>query len=630
MQQRAVAARIFIAVSIAIAFAVDYCEAQCQTSYDPSAYIGNTHVPTTCSVSVPTTCPRSWKAGVDGGRSTNLPLIDELFVTCHEGTSQCGYVPIDSGTGQVAGSSGVTIGAGVDLGSRTRSSLSSAGITSTTLLNKLDPYFGLTQSAAACTILERPLIVTSSEASSLTAAVRNGIVADVEQRYNQDRSTNALPFRSIPRGIRTAIADVWFQFGPQDAYPNFWRYVTRNEWESAVRELRNFYSNPERQLRSDLRRRNNEADIIEATFNGTCRRSIDAVFLLDESGSVSSSDFRKAKEFVRAVISAFPDENINQTDGSRFGLSLFDDSYRTAFYLSNYTTISQYVTAVADVSQKRGNTNLGSALTRILTDQFTEARGLRPETSGLPRILIVVTDGESGDDVSQPARNLHNRNIVVYGIGVGGFDRTQLNTIASSSSHVYELSSFSALSDFASTLTASTCNEPQPVSLETEITGSIERDSFHYYKFGVNDSSYLRIDVYDINGRTLMYASRDNPHPYKYDNTFGFILSRSSRKSIVIRPQASPSTGLTQPSSLLRFAYVAITAYTPTATYTIEASTCSALVCQEGTEEVTTEAITEGTTEGSTEGTTSSKASFLHVPSMLISFAIIGIVALTV
>ena len=377
-----------------------------------------------------------------------------------------------------------------------------------------------------------------------------------------------------------------------------------------MRELRNFYANPAQQLRGDLIRRNDEADIIEATQEGTCRRSVDAVFLLDESGSVSSLDFARSKNFVSAVIAAFPDDNINQQDGSRFGLSIFDDSYRPAFYLSSYSTKSQYRSAVTRVVQLDGGTYLGSALTRILTDQFNEIRGLRPDSSGLPRILVVITDGQSSDSVALPARRLHDRNIVVYAIGIGNYNPTQLNQVASSSSHVYGLSSFSDLGDFTATLTASTCNEPQPLSLQTRITGNVEKDSFQYYKFSVpNNGSNLRVDLSDTSGRTLMYASRDNPHPYKYDNTFGFNSSSSSRKSIVISPQLSaPSTSFTPQSSDLRFAYVAITADTATATYTIEGSTCSATVCQEG----------------------ASRAYFLKVPSMVISLAIIGILSLIV
>ena len=565
-----------------LVFAAVSCSAQCRNNYIPSSYRGHTRVPPNCAVATPSRCPRSWKAGVSGGKSTELPLIDTLFVTCHEGTSQCGYVPINSATGEVAGNSGVTIGAGVDLGSKNRTYFTFIGVTSTTLLNNLEPYFGLTGDAAACAVLERPLQVTVSEANYLTDRVKDSVATSVEQRYAQDQGPNALPFRSLPRGVRTAVSDVWFQFGLPSAYPRFWEAVTRNDWRGAVMELRNFYRNPTQQLRGDLKRRNAEADIIEATY-ATCNRSIDAVFLLDESGSVSSSDFLRAKNFVSSVLRSFPDDHIGGTNGTRFGLSAFSSSYRSIFYLSTYSTKSQYLRAIDRVTQRSGGTRLGSALYSVLRIQFTVLRGLRPETEGLPRILIVLTDGESSDSVATPAKNIRNQNIVVYAIGIGGYDLTQLTQIASSPAHVIQLGSFFDLDDFAATLTASTCNEPQPVSLRKKISGNVQKSSFQYYKFNISDrGSNLKVELSDTQGKTLMYASRDNPHPYQYDNTFGFSSSSASRKTIVISPTSLQSSNNGLQTSNNQFVYISVTADTDTASYMLEGTACDVSECSKG------------------------------------------------
>ena len=567
-----------LGIGLLVLVAVCGCSAQCQT-YNPAMYIGRRIIPDNCTAETPSHCPRSWKSGVEEGKSTDLPLIDTLFVICHEGFASCGYIPLNSNTGEVAGMSGVTIGAGVDLGSKDREYFTSVGITDNTLLDRLQPYFGLKKNAAACAILNQPLVITEMEANLLTEKVKNDIATRVQQRYDQDRQSEALPFLSLPRGIRTAIADVWFQFGLPNAYPKFWSFVTSNDWKNAVKELRNFYSNPDAQLPGDIRRRNNEADIIEAAL-ATCNRSIDAVFLIDESGSIDSSDFESAKAFVRSLINAFPDDKIGK-NGSQFGLSVFDDGYRSVFYLRTHSLKSQYLAAINMVTQDEGGTELGAALTQILSDQFTEARGLRPEIEGLPRILIVLTDGRSQDSVATPAANIRANNIVIYTIGIGGYDLDQLYQVASSRSHVKLLDTFSDLDGFTATLTASTCNEPQPVSLETKISGNVEKDSFQYYKFSVpSRGSNLQVELNDLDGRTLMYASRDNPHPYRYDNTFGFTSSSSSRKTIVIAPE-SDSLEKRQAFNA-RFIYISVTADTDTATYTLEGTICNITECNEG------------------------------------------------
>ena len=89
----------------------------CQRSYTPSKNIGYPRVPTNCFATVPSACPRSWKSGIPEGRATSTPLVYSEFLICHEAFSTCGYVPINPRNGDVRGNSGVTIGAGVDLGS---------------------------------------------------------------------------------------------------------------------------------------------------------------------------------------------------------------------------------------------------------------------------------------------------------------------------------------------------------------------------------------------------------------------------------------------------------------------------------------------------------------------------------
>ena len=317
-----------------------------------------------------------------------------------------------------------------------------------------------------------------------------------------------------------------------------------------------------------------------------CNRSIDAVFLIDESGSVSSSAFRSSLNFIRSLIDAFPDENLRSENGTRFGLALFDSTYRNSFYLSSYSSKSQYFLALNSVRQSSGGTHLGSALGQILSNQFRESRGLRPENYGIPRILIVLTDGRSADSVALPAARVQAQNIVIYAVGIGGYSTTQLNEVASSPAHVHFLSSFSSLADFAATLTASTCYEPQPISLETRIFGRVEKEAFQYYEFNVPEDVNLKVEVNDRMGSTLVYASRDNPHPYQYDNDFGFSAASQTNKTIIISPIARTMNKKQQVSVNTQPIYFSVTGVRSNTSFTLEGSTCNPIVCAEGTNEI--------------------------------------------
>ena len=483
----------------------------CNNNYRPRDYVGHSRVPTSCKPER-LNCPRSWKAGVPKGNAAT-PKIFQKFLNCHENFTLCGYVPINPKNGAVHGQSGVIIGPGINLESK--SGLFFASLPST-LVDKVALYFGLKTNHAACAIIENPLNLSGEEVNNLTDVVTDDITNQVSNRYNNDKRNAALPFTSLPRGIRTALVSIWSQLGNPSRYSRFWNEVKKNDWEKAVKELRNFYRNPNQQARGDLRRRNNEADIIEAALV-KCNNSVDLVFLLDESGSVGTHNFHASLEFVKSIIQAFPDYKLSGENGTRCGLSTFNYDYRSHYYLSNYNTQLDYFSAIDRITFTGGTTLIGKALTKVLTEQFREDRGMRPEGYDIPRILIVLTDGCSHDPVSIPAQNVRDQNIAIYVIGVAGYVLEQLKEITSSDSHVYTLDTFNDLEALISMLTSSACYEPNLMSLNKTIQTSVVRDSFHYYSYRVSASSNLKIRVTGLSGNTLIYASRTNPHPYMYD-----------------------------------------------------------------------------------------------------------------
>ena len=451
-------------------------------------------------------------------------------------------------------------------------------------MKKLAPYFGLQKDKAACAIIENPLRLSREEATNTTNVIKMQTLMSVQSRYDQDKKAGAKKFDSLARGIRTAIVSVWFQFGSQRKYPKFWGHVTKNEWEKAVNELRNFYSNPKGQARGDLRRRNNEADIMEAALSN-CTSSVDLVFLLDESGSVRASNFQKSLDFVRSLIGSFPEENLRGENGTRFGLSTFSSSYSTKFHLNSYTNQLSYSSAITRVGYSGGGTQLGFALGRVLTDQFSERRGLRPKADGLPRILVVLTDGKSGDNVSTPAKTVRDNEITIYAVGVARYNLQQLKEIAPSDQHVITLDSFSKLDAFVSTITSSACYEPRVSGNNETITTNVKKGSFKYFSYKVNPEKNLEVSVDDLVGSTMLYASRTTPHPYKYDHDYKFERASQKDKVIVIggnaiSPRPKRSTG-----NNLQPIYIAVTSDTDSAKFTIVANECDPSVCVEGTNE---------------------------------------------
>ena len=93
----------------------------------------------------------------------------------------------------------------------------------------------------------------------------------------------------------------------------------------------------------------------------------------------------------------------------------------------------------------------------------------------------------------------------------------------------------------------------------------------------------------DLAGSTLVYVSRTNPHPYKYDNDIAFDLSTQKEKIIVI----SANTGFNMKrrsidDELTREIYVSVTSDTESTAFKIEAKECDPLNCTGGTNEIPT------------------------------------------
>jgi len=123
------------------------------------------------------------------------------------------------------------------------------------ILEKLRPFLGIQGAAAQRALAEDPLRLSEAEAGELSNKVLNDIIRRVAANFNAD---SPFDFFELPPEAQTVIADVAIQFGPnlKTATPDFWRFVTRGEWDKALEELRNFGD------RYDDRR-NDEAERLE-------------------------------------------------------------------------------------------------------------------------------------------------------------------------------------------------------------------------------------------------------------------------------------------------------------------------------------------------------------------------------
>ncbi|XP_034553245.1 collagen alpha-6(VI) chain [Notolabrus celidotus] len=164
----------------------------------------------------------------------------------------------------------------------------------------------------------------------------------------------------------------------------------------------------------------------------------DIVFLVDGSSSIGSYSFQAVRNFLRNIINAL---DIGP-DKVQIGLAQFSENPHQEFLLKDHMDKDSLLAAVERIPYRMGGTETGKAIDFLVTQYFTEAAGSRAKQH-VPQIAVVITDGESADDVMVPARNLRKHGVIVFAIGVGQANVKELESIANYPPDLYLLQTYS-------------------------------------------------------------------------------------------------------------------------------------------------------------------------------------------
>ncbi|XP_072366256.1 cartilage matrix protein-like [Scyliorhinus torazame] len=195
----------------------------------------------------------------------------------------------------------------------------------------------------------------------------------------------------------------------------------------------------------------------------------DIIFLIDGSSSIRSQDFEK----VKSAIETFINKNEFGKTRVQIGIIQFSTKPRLEFQLDQYDDKAVLLKAVHQIQQLHGGTNTGQAL-NFTIDYFDSSKGGRP---GKRQYLILITDGESGDNVSEAARVIRDRGLNVFAIGIGSANHAELVTISGSQEKTYHLDNFGALNDLdelfsVAARSPNACSDPEVADIIFLIDGS--------------------------------------------------------------------------------------------------------------------------------------------------------------
>ena len=172
----------------------------------------------------------------------------------------------------------------------------------------------------------------------------------------------------------------------------------------------------------------------------------DLVLVLDESGSIDSTEFAQLRSFADDVVEAVGNDGLF-ANGGRVGVVGFSTSAETVTGLSADETAVR--NAIMANPQAGGSTCISCGL-----NQASAVMG--PDDAARNQLVIVITDGNAnaGDPTASAAANLQSK-AEVFAVGVGdGISQATLNTIATDpdADHTFTVGGFGSLAALLSTI----------------------------------------------------------------------------------------------------------------------------------------------------------------------------------
>ncbi|XP_074006679.1 LOW QUALITY PROTEIN: collagen alpha-6(VI) chain-like [Numenius arquata] len=178
----------------------------------------------------------------------------------------------------------------------------------------------------------------------------------------------------------------------------------------------------------------------------------DVMFLLDSSSSIGDENFRKMKNFTRELVNII----YVSADRMQIGVVQFSHEPKEEFKLNTYSTKRDILSAIDGISPLQSTTLTGEAL-KFMLKYFEASGGSR---HAVKKVLILITDGESQDEVEAPARVLRHKGIIIYSVGVFNANKTQLEEISGKRERVFYVENFDILSQINSNLIFEMCASP--------------------------------------------------------------------------------------------------------------------------------------------------------------------------
>ncbi|KAG2459164.1 CO6A3 protein, partial [Polypterus senegalus] len=166
----------------------------------------------------------------------------------------------------------------------------------------------------------------------------------------------------------------------------------------------------------------------------------DVVFVLDGSDDTRNG-FPAMRDFIQGVV-----ETLDvQEDKDRVAVVQYSNDPEANLFFNSHSTKEDVLNAVRGLRHKGGRPlNTGAALQFVRDAILSSAAGSR-HGSGVPQILILLSAGTSGDDITGPGSALREMGVVSFAVGIRNADDRELQALSYGPDFAFTTSEFSEL-----------------------------------------------------------------------------------------------------------------------------------------------------------------------------------------
>ncbi|XP_015671490.1 vitrin [Protobothrops mucrosquamatus] len=192
-------------------------------------------------------------------------------------------------------------------------------------------------------------------------------------------------------------------------------------------------------------------DVDRLACSKTCLNAADIGFVIDGSSSVGTGNFRTILQFVANISKEF---EISDTD-TRIGAVQYTYEQRLEFDFNKHNTKQEVLNAIKRINYWSGGTSTGAAINFAFEQLFSKSKPNKR------KIMILITDGRSYDDVRGPALAAHQNGVIAYSIGIAWAAQDELEAVATDpdKEHSFFVDEFDRLYRFVPKIIQNICTE---------------------------------------------------------------------------------------------------------------------------------------------------------------------------